>query len=694
MRGVSTQGTRLFLVILATAALFIINYVQTGQVSLPSDDRAFLYQNGLLLIAFGTLLFEDKFTKPVDSFTNALVVIITLLGVTTKTLIGWDLIFAVCVFVVITSAISIFFGRYQNKNSVIGKTISFSYYAATFFGRAKVIFSLTFILALFSYYGSKSDDFLTLLLFWGFVILIEPAKLPLIIARLFSKTIVDEVQTVGKILRLQNPDLVLCEIETKDRLLKGQYFLSHLGNEEIYLCASLGEYMQGSNTVVKGLLIKQADASLISSKSNLQSGEIGLFDIEKLDGLDALNSEINLDGLVGLVAEDSRIEVLYFEYPPNSPFIEEGTLIEVNARDNNVLYQVVNANTTSQIIESNKHGLHIAKAIPLGIWDGDKGVFDKYGWVPELNSRVYLAKDPDKLPDLNDSHFVLGNIPGSTYPIYATLDDLVPYHLAVAGVTGTGKTTLSLRLISQLIKDGYKIFCVDITGDYENDLADLGFTSLSLDKETSDKLTAQLLEVEVGEFGAKKEKKVLFDLEVELRNEIGQKVKEFIESDNNLGLLQFEGVSNTSANIFLTEIYLSSVFNYAKENRGKEKYCLVLEEAHTVIPEVTALGVTDTFSRGIIGKISQIALQGRKYSVGLLVLTQRTANVTKTVLTQCNSAIVFNTYDKTSIDFFQYHFGDQVGNEISNLKRYHAVVGGKGFNSMSPVIVKIDGPNP
>jgi len=41
------------------------------------------------------------------------------------------------------------------------------------------------------------------------------------------------------------------------------------------------------------------------------------------------------------------------------------------------------------------------------------------------------------------------------------------------------------------------------------------------------------------------------------------------------------------------------------------------------------MGLGDFDSRGLVGKISQIALQGRKYGIGLLVISQRTATVVK-----------------------------------------------------------------
>jgi DNA helicase HerA-like ATPase len=44
-------------------------------------------------------------------------------------------------------------------------------------------------------------------------------------------------------------------------------------------------------------------------------------------------------------------------------------------------------------------------------------------------------------------------------------------------------------------------------------------------------------------------------------------------------------------------------------------------------------------------------LQGRKYGLGCLLVTQRTANVTKTILNQCNTTFAMRMFDDTGKDF-------------------------------------------
>jgi DNA helicase HerA-like ATPase len=135
---------------------------------------------------------------------------------------------------------------------------------------------------------------------------------------------------------------------------------------------------------------------------------------------------------------------------------------------------------------------------------------------------------------------------------------------------------------------------------------------------------------------------------------------------------------------------MSCLLNFAKENYDAgPRVLIVVEEAHTVMPESGTMGLSDFDSRGLVSKISQIALQGRKYGVGLLVIAQRTATVTKNVLTQCNTVITLSSYDETTTGFLSNMYGKAHAEAIRDLPQLHAVIFGKGVRSERPVIVQI-----
>jgi uncharacterized protein len=70
-----------------------------------------------------------------------------------------------------------------------------------------------------------------------------------------------------------------------------------------------------------------------------------------------------------------------------------------------------------------------------------------------------------------------------------------------------------------------------------------------------------------------------------------------------------------------------------------------------VIPEMNIFGFDKGETLAVIGRMAQIALQGRKFGVGLLIVSQRTALVSKTVLSQCGTCITFSLVDKTSLEY-------------------------------------------
>src|SRR2546421_12494623 len=67
-------------------------------------------------------------------------------------------------------------------------------------------------------------------------------------------------------------------------------------------------------------------------------------------------------------------------------------------------------------------------------------------------------------------------------------------------------------------------------------------------------------------------------------------------------------------------------------------------------------------------------LQGRKYGLGCLVVTQRTANVTKTILNQCNTVFALRVFDSTGMEFLRNYVGDDYSSVLSTLENRHAIV--------------------
>ena len=84
-------------------------------------------------------------------------------------------------------------------------------------------------------------------------------------------------------------------------------------------------------------------------------------------------------------------------------------------------------------------------------------------------------------------------------------------------------------------------------------------------------------------------------------------------------------------------------------NEKRQPVALFCDEAHLYIPERTSGDSVDEIS---VGVFERLAKEGRKYGVGLVVISQRPAEVNRTVLSQCNNVIAMrltNGEDQSTI---------------------------------------------
>jgi uncharacterized protein DUF87 len=116
------------------------------------------------------------------------------------------------------------------------------------------------------------------------------------------------------------------------------------------------------------------------------------------------------------------------------------------------------------------------------------------------------------LVDLPDDEIVLGIIPGTNISAKARFYELLEFHTAILGATGTGKTELVFDIIRKAFAVDSKIFCVDFTGEYKERLKDLNPGSVGLTDEANAKMNDLVEEIETGTFGAPEEKKKLREL--------------------------------------------------------------------------------------------------------------------------------------------------------------------------------------
>lgn len=624
-----------------------INFCFTKTFLPTPETKNLWFYSGLFMVVFSTLFIEPYYTSPKNVITNAIPLFLVLLAIKdslSNSIFWWSAIIFL-IGLLLISGISILLNDKNKspdhyKNKITEKLKNFS----VLIGQGRVLYSAVFIYFLLSY--DSIQDFYTLILFvmWAGILAVNPKNIKNTFA---IKKIEYNKNALGEIVGVQSKKIFLVKLfedrtsikkfdivkfrysmqDADDLAIAGIVFDTYFLNQEKQLkILQLGGVDKNENILEKNIVYKISDKE----------------ESEKF----ADNLKIN--DFIGVIIEGSKIEKIKFEYSKKQDDLQEGDLLELKIGKRKLFYQVVGGKTEKEKLEAkNETGFIEGEAIQLGEWQDEKFSFQKFGWLPSINTPIFKADTSKiKIPTYKYPDYKLGVIPNTKLPSIINLNEAVSHHMALLGVTGSGKSFLAHEIIKQLQEDT-KIICVDFTGEWRKKFK-------SLEIETFDKI----------------------------ENAIENKKISIIELDE---------VTNTTDSLKETNKKLQEIFLYAKENENCKKIFLILEEAHTIVPETTFLGDYGDYSanKALVNKMSQIALQGRKFNIGLLVIAQRTANVSKTVLTQCNTVICFQAFDETSFNFLGNYVGKDLVQTLPNLKQYHVIVTGKAIKSNIPMIVDL-----
>lgn len=137
----------------------------------------------------------------------------------------------------------------------------------------------------------------------------------------------------------------------------------------------------------------------------------------------------------------------------------------------------------------------------------------------------------------------------------------------------------------------------------------------------------------------------------------------------------------------LGRIILEFVANFLPEQRGKYPIVIVLEEAQNYIAESKESIAKTVFER--------IAREGRKYGLSLIVSSQRPSELSKTVLSQCNSFVIHrlqNPEDQKYVRGLISSANADLLEQLPIIPQQHAIITGDCVRT--PIQVKIDDVNP
>jgi hypothetical protein len=156
------------------------------------------------------------------------------------------------------------------------------------------------------------------------------------------------------------------------------------------------------------------------------------------------------------------------------------------------------------------------------------------------------------------------------------------------------------------------------------------------------------------------------------------------------GMFQGNAAMASLTSCEITSIIAESALDIAQEKEMKDYagICLVFEEAHSIVPEWNS--VASDGDKAATAATARAILQGRKYGLGCLLVTQRTANVTKTILNQCNTVFAMRTFDDTGKEFLSNYIGSDYAKILPSLESRHAVLFGKASSCENPVLLRLN----
>jgi len=322
--------------------------------------------------------------------------------------------------------------------------------------------------------------------------------------------------------------------------------------------------------------------------------------------------------------------------------LEIGDVVSVGrAEGEYVLYQVAAAEVRILSAKKDSHLIVRAEANQLGYLNQRTLRLERHRWVPCPGAAV-VKPSADSGPgyEIPDGFLRLGQVIGTNIPVFLDWRAACEGHLAILGMTKMGKTSLAVRIARTLANDR-RVVVLDQTGEY------IGRRRLPRYDEDCDWHVPGLCVIEAP--------------------------PDQVAADFAFG--------------FLERVVSSALQEYTRGSLHRR--VLVLDEAHQFIPEPTGLGFQAP-GRDSAYKFGITMMQIRKYGLTVILVSQRTAVVAKSALSQCENIIAFRNVDQTGLDYLEAIAGSGVRRLLPQLKQGEALVFGPAISADGAVAIQID----
>jgi uncharacterized protein len=687
------------LVYLAIMVFVQATIIDTGLK--PNSNAIWLY-SGVASLLLGSRLLNPYFTPPADSLTNAFAALLAIIPAAQEiapwTPDAWVLGGAIAY----CAAVSLVAVGVLLTRPVPGVQPDMTWRlfdrAVKGLGDPHIIFTVLVVAAAWLFHRDKPVEVLAILATLTVIIVLKPLEslAGYLVWWLGQRKATPHADSIGTVAAHQSPGIVLIRQAVPQALSAGTVMritdpygpellgiaLNYVGRDEgnllRVLTTSMPQRLAGGGPGVATdigmalpLVIDEQEAENIPT----------LQWIKRLRGI--VDSETSPDYLLFEVIDDESIA--------------EGCLAEVRVGETRqVIYQVIDGVTREEVVQQkNKYGYARARARKIGAWDEVASRFVPVPWMPRLNSPVFLMES-DEAPPAQDC---IGHFPSTRYGVRVDVSECVTHNTAILGILGVGKSYLAIELVERMIARGIKVLCLDLTNQYETLLGDF------LDPAFEQARKAELTAAGVG--GAAHQNKELGGSRNTFVSAVVNQMRSFLAHDDDHYLriynpAQFRVTKQASGwnadnavLLLLNASEITAIFSDAAllicQELGmtdQARLCLVYEEAHSLVPEWNSAAVEG--DQAATAKSARAILQGRKYGLGCLLITQRTANVTKTILNQCNTIFAMRTFDDTGKEFLSNYIGSDYAAVLPAMQPRHAVVFGKGSSCENPVLIRLN----
>jgi hypothetical protein len=637
-----TVRARLIFLLLSLVALLAVGGAIEG--SLRFVLTQFWFTSGFFLLILLSLVDQPHFSKDANVFVNAATAWVSLLLVPSFQRGGiWWTFFAWAAYLIVSSYVLLWVRRHELLREP--QYVQIISRLNRQIGRPEAIFSSFFLWGAILQFGTSSGSLSALFVFWAVFMILNLPALSRVIDSVFSRRVVSENEAVGLLDRVISPRIAEVSMSTecpKSIIGRDAELRTHDGR------------LAATAVVIDDRVVAQRRISRLAITSVSDNwSSVGEHGTRKTEVLLLNTTSENANCPISIVDTGSEIGKLAFIVHPEQD-LQSGEVVWTDRRDSaKVFYQAISAKVREKAVDGG-NAAHTVNVIAgeLGAWDERRSRFEPINWVAPAGRLVYrIAKLADSNYKVPATSEIVGCVPNSRFPVHVLIEDVVTHNTAIVGVTGSGKSFLAFHLIEGMAKRGIKVLVLDISRQHDIYLTDLKPTPLK---------TAS----EVGEWYA---------------------------SASEVGIHQYAGDAGYPKT---TADFVASALNEVsrtKLERGKNipaKLCVVVEEAHSLIPEWNQ--VAQEGDKQQVNRTCRAILQGRKYGMGALVITQRTANVTKTILNQCNTIFAMQSFDQTGLDFLRNYMGDEYSQAISTLPARHAILVGKASSSARPLLFRVD----